>query len=107
MSTKNWPQTTATIQRCDWQKKPWYHPSPGHYRVVFIYNVNDTPQRGEYKALLPEEIGAEFPLLYNPTNPAQNEKSFQKRRDRILTIAGFAILATGTLLYTLLHGWQW
>jgi hypothetical protein len=107
MSAKNWQQTTATIQRCDWQKKPWYHPNPGHYRVVFIYNVNGDSLRDEFKAFLPQDVGTEFSLRYNPTDPGQNEKSFQRRRDRILTIAGFSILAAGTLLYTLLRGWQW
>lgn len=106
MPRESWPQTTATIHRCDWQKRPWYQPTPGHYRVVFRYEVDDHPVIGEYRAYLPETVGTEFPLRYNPANPEQNDRTLRQKCDRLLTIAGLTILAVGTLLYISIRGWQ-
>jgi hypothetical protein len=107
MMRKSWPQTKATIHRCDWQKRPWYQPTPGHYRVVFLYEVDDHPLIGEYRAYLPEAVGAEFLLHYNPAKPEQNDRTHRHKRDWLVTAGGLLILAVGTFLYIHFHGWHW
>src|ERR1700727_970738 len=102
--SNTWKEVTATVQSCAYHPAHLYNLASGEegdkrfFEITFSYSVDGKQFVDKYKRTDPLNTGHEIVILYNPSQPGQNNLSGTDRRLGIRVVVWIAGAMAGLLL---------
>lgn len=95
----NWPETTAEVELCDYfgMDNPKNLGDAPFYAVELRYRVNGQTYQSTFMSPVEARKGDQFPIRYNPANPARNSAEpygdWEKYYDIVFVVVVIGIIA--------------
>ena len=111
--SNTWKEVTATVQSSAYRPSNLYNLTSGEegdkrfFEITFSYTVNGKQFVDKYKRSDPLNTGHEIVILYNPSQPGQNNLSGTDRRLGIRVVVWIAGAMAGLLLAYLSEHFGW